>query len=93
VKQLIDVLAETKGIKRPKNLVTEFQQFGVFIADSLGDAKHYSLYVKLAKTVERAKLEEALTYAKGYTNAKSKARVFMWRLTQLRRVAAETAKS
>ena len=58
------------------------------MADTLGDTKHYSLYIKLAKTYERGLLEEALNYTKDYTRAKSKARVFMWKLTQLRKEKA-----
>lgn len=83
MKSFSKLLEETKGIKRPKNLSTEFQTYGVFLADSLGDPKHYSLYIKLAKTYPRGVLEEALSFAKGYTEAKSKARVFMWKLKQL----------
>jgi hypothetical protein len=77
-------IAESKNLKRPKNISKEFQHFGVFLAESLDDEAHYSLYIKLAKNYSRAILEEALTYTKGYTQAKSKARVFMWRLKQLR---------
>lgn len=62
----------------------EFQHYGVYLADQLQDPKHYSLYIKLAKNYERSLLEEALGYAKGYTTAKSKAKVFMWRLAQLK---------
>lgn len=89
MKSLAKVLEETKGIKRPTNLSTEFQHYGVFLADTLGDPKHYSLYIKLAKTYPRGLLEEALNYTKGYLTAKNKARVFMWRLKQLRSQAKE----
>lgn len=84
MKSVSDILEKTKGLKRPKNLSKEFQHYGVYLAESLDDTKHYSLYIKLAKNVERAILEEALTYTKGYLTAKNKARVFMWRLKQLR---------
>lgn len=84
MKQIGDVLTKTRAVARPKNLSTEFQQYGVFLADSLGDLNHYALYIKLAKTVNRQVLEEALSYAKGYVSAKSRARVFMWRLARLR---------
>lgn len=84
MKSLKKAIAETKFKDRPKNISTEFQMYGVYLAESLNDTKHYSLYIKLAKEVERHLLEEALTYTKGYTNAKSKARVFMWRLKQLK---------
>lgn len=87
MKSIADILAETKNPNRPKNLSTEFQHYGVFLAENLGDTAHYSLYIKYAKNYERALLEEALNYAKGYTSAKSKARVFMWKLKQLKELS------
>lgn len=84
MKSIAKIINETKFKDRPKNLSREFQVFGVYLAEELADTKHYALYMKLAKTYERAILEEALAYAKGYYSAKSKAKVFMWRLKQLR---------
>lgn len=84
MKSVAKILDETKHKDRPKNLSQEFQVFGVYLAESLDDTKHYSLYMKLAKQTPRNLLEEALAYTKGYYNAKNKARVFMWRLMQLR---------
>lgn len=84
MKSLSKIIAETKFKDRPKNISHEFQFYGCFLAESLGDTKHYSLYIKLAKEVDRKILEEALNFTKGYYGAKSKARVFMWRLKQLR---------
>jgi hypothetical protein len=84
MKSIAEIIEEKKNLKRPKNISREFQQFGVYIAESLEDTKRYSLYIKLAKTVERQILDEALTFTKGYTSAKSKAKVFMWKLKQLK---------
>jgi hypothetical protein len=89
MKSIKTAIAEVKFKDRPKNLSTEFQVYGVFLAESLGDTKHYSLYIKLAKDVERHVLEEALTYTKAYYSARNKAKVFMWRLKELKRVAKE----
>lgn len=83
MKQIGKIIEEIKNPKRPKNLSKEFQIYGVFLAEELEDTKHYSLYMKLAKSYKRGFLEEALNFAKGYTRAKSKAKVFMWRLHQL----------
>lgn len=80
-------IAETKFKERPKNLTKEFQTYGVYLAESLDDTKHYSLYMKLAKEINRNILEEALSFAKGYYSAKSKAKIFMWRLKQLKNPA------
>lgn len=84
MKSISRVLEETKGLKRPKNLSKEFQVFGVYLAETLEDPKHYSLYIKLAKNTQRQILEEALNFTKGYLTAKNKARVFMWKLKQLK---------
>lgn len=84
MKAISKVIAETKFKDRPKNIAHEFQMYGVYLAESLEDTKHYSLYIKLAKEVDRHVLEEALNYTKEYYGAKNKARVFMWRLKQLR---------
>lgn len=90
MKSLRKIIDETKFKDRPKNLSQEFQVYGVYLAEALEDTKHYPLYMRLAKKCNRNLLEEALTYAKGYYNAKSKARVFMWRLTQLQKEPEKT---
>lgn len=85
MKPISKVIAETKFKDRPKNISHEFQFYGCFLAESLDDTKHYGLYIKLAKEVDRKLLEEALNFTKGYFGAKSKARIFMWKLKELRK--------
>lgn len=85
MKSLAKVIAETKFKDRPKNLSREFQVYGVYLAETLQDPQHYSLYIKLAKELPRAILEEALNYTKEYYGAKNKARVFMWKLAELKK--------
>ncbi len=92
MKSIAKILQETKNPDRPKNLFTEFQQYGVWLCEQLQDTKHYSLYIKLAKETDRGLIEEALTFAKDYTSAKSKPRVFMWKLKQLRDLKKELEK-
>ena len=84
MKSIKNIISETKHKDRPKNLSKEFQVYGVYLAESLDDTKHYSLYIKLAKEVDRKILEEALTYTKEYYSAKSKAKIFMWKLKELK---------
>lgn len=84
MKRIGQIIDEVKNPDRPKNLSREFQVYGVYLAESLADQKHYSLYIKLAKNYERGLLEEALSYTKAYTQAKSKAKIFMWRLKKLK---------
>ena len=84
MKKLSKIIAEVKFKDRPKNIAHEFQFYGCFLAESLDDTKHYSLYIKLAKEIPRQILEDTLNYTKGYYSAKNKGRVFMWRLKQLK---------
>lgn len=85
MKSIAKAIAETKFKDRPKNISHEFQFYGCFLAETLNDTKHYGLYIKLAKEVDRKILEEALNFTKGYYSAKSKAKIFMWKLTELRK--------
>ncbi|MDO8576768.1 MAG: hypothetical protein Q7R82_00330 [Candidatus Daviesbacteria bacterium] len=86
MKSIAKAIAEAKFKDRPKNISKEFQMYGVYLTESLQDTKRYSLYIKLAKEVDRNILEEALNFTKDYTSARSKAKVFMWKLKELRSV-------
>ena len=66
-----------------KYISREFQAFGIYLAEELGDYKHKALYIRLAKTVPRAILEKALSFVKD-ANAKSRARLFMWKMGKLK---------
>jgi hypothetical protein len=85
MKRIGQFLDEQKFPDRPKNLSTEFQVYGVYLAECLGDTTHYSLYIKLAKECQRAHLEQALNFVKGFNGAKSKPKLFMWKLAQLKK--------
>lgn len=65
-------------------ITQEFQDFGYRLAVELQDLSHKSLYIKMAKTVDRSLLERALTFVADAQNAKSKARLFMWKIKQLK---------
>jgi hypothetical protein len=65
-------------------ITQEFQDFGYRLACELNDQKHKSLYIKMAKEVERGILERALSFVADADSAKSKARLFMWKVNQLR---------
>ncbi len=65
-----------------KYISREFQAFGVHLAEKLEDSRHKSLYIKLAKTLPRPVLEEALRFVVD-SKAKSKGALFMWKLREL----------
>jgi hypothetical protein len=78
-----DVLKHFQG-DRDKFISREFQKYGYDLAQSLGDFKHKALYIKLAKDTPRGFLETAKNFVKDAYQVKSKARLFMWKLKQLK---------
>ncbi len=70
--------------KSQKYVKHEFQDYAYRLAVDLGDLHHRSLYMKLAKTVDRTTLEQAAAFCMDYTKEKNKGKIFMWKLAQLR---------
>jgi len=70
----------------------EFQTFGLHLTETLDDYKHKGLYMRLAKTVHRSILEQALSFAIDST-AKNKGALFMWKLKELRKAIPKKASS
>lgn len=83
-KPLADLFADFKLEDKGGYITQEFQDFGYRLALELNDLKHKSLYIKLAKTEKRSLLESALSFVKDAHDAKSKARLFMWKLKSLK---------
>ncbi len=72
--------------QKDKYISREFQAFGVYLAEELGDYKHSGMYIKLAKTVHRAILEKALSFVSD-SNVRNKIGLFMWKMKQLKEEA------
>lgn len=70
------------------HVTREFQDYGYRLAVELDDLAHKSLYIKLAKTVDRQILEQARTFVLD-ANARSRARLFMWKVRELRNAARD----
>lgn len=66
-----------------KYISREFQKYGYDLAEELGDWRHKTLYIKLAKEVPRVFLEEARNFVKDAEDVKSRPRLFMWKLKEL----------
>ncbi len=62
----------------------EFQDYGYRLAAELDDLRHKSLYFKLAKDLPRGLLEQARSYVIDAKSARSKAKLFMWKINQLK---------
>lgn len=66
------------------HITREFQDYGYRLAVALDDLPHKSLYIKMAKQYDRVLLDQALSFVSDANNAKSKGRLFMWKVKQLR---------
>lgn len=70
---------------KDKYISREFQKYGYDLAEELEDLKNKSLYIKLAKETPRGLLETARNFVKDAYQVKSKPKLFMWKLSKLRR--------
>ena len=86
---LSDILAKHNPLTGPQYVSREFQDFGLRLARELNDMKNKSLYIKLAKITPRYILEEAKNAVKDSSNVRSKAKLFMWKLAQIKKDAKQ----
>ena len=69
---------------KQRRISREWQDYAYRLAVELDDTEHTSLYMRLVKNTPRFLLEEARIVTKASVNAKSKGRLFMWKLKQLK---------
>lgn len=82
MKSLKQLLGDKQVVKN-KYVSREWQDYGYRLAEELGDLGHKSLYIKLAKTVDRSLLEQARRFVID-SNADKKGALFMWKLKKSR---------
>lgn len=82
-----DILKKFEGRSDGKYISQEFQDYGYRLAVDLNDMDHKSLYIRMAKTVPRQILEQARAFAVDADHAKSKGRLFMWKVSDLKKTA------
>lgn len=78
---LSDILKKFDPLE-DKYISREFQAYGVYVAEKLGEERRKSLFIKLAKHIPRSILEEALRFVVD-SNARSKGALFMWKLKEM----------
>lgn len=83
---LSDILAKYQVKKDGKYISQEFQDYGYRLAVDLSDMEHKALYIRLAKTTPRAILEAARQFVVDAPSVKSKGKLFMWKLSDLKKV-------
>lgn len=82
--------SSTKGILKKFNpaqdryISREFQKYAYDLAVELNDLEHRAIYMRLAKTIPRHILEKARYYIRDAGNIKTPAKLYMWKVKQLR---------
>lgn len=85
MKDLKEILKDHKiETDKQRRISREWQDYAYRLALELGDTAHTSIYMRLAKSTDRALLEEARIFVKGALMAKSRGKLFMWKLKKLR---------
>jgi len=82
---------EPKGDKQ-RRISREWQDYAYRLAMELGDTEHTSLYMRMCKNSPRYILEEALIFVKGANKVRSKAKLFMWKVKQIKEEKKEKKK-
>lgn len=82
MQDLKTILSKVNLDDTDKYLSREFQKYGIYLSERLGDMKHKALYIKMAKETDRRILADALSFVLD-ANARSKPRLFMWKVKQL----------
>jgi hypothetical protein len=85
LKSLKDIILNYNIDNAGKYVSKEFQDYGYRLALELDDLKRVSLYMKISKEYDRSLIETARNFIKDAKDVKSKSRLFMWKLTQLRK--------
>ncbi|OGK62757.1 hypothetical protein A2334_00890 [Candidatus Roizmanbacteria bacterium RIFOXYB2_FULL_38_10] len=81
MKTVRDILKNFNPLE-DKYISREYQSFGVHLSEKLQDEARKSLYIKLAKTIPRPVLEQALRFVVD-SHARRKGALFMWKLKEL----------
>ena len=84
MQKISDIVGKYKLDDKNKTVSREFQLYAYDLAVELGDLAHKSLYMRLAKNTPRGLMESARSFVKDATNARSKGKLFMWKLKQLK---------
>lgn len=75
--------------KKRRYISQEFQDFAYKLALELEDSKNVPMYMKIAKNTDRAILEQALSFVTDAKNVKNKARLFLWKMKEIKNSAKQ----
>ncbi len=81
MKSIADILQKFSPTE-DKYVSREYQSFGIFLADKLGDQKRKGLYIRYAKVIPRPILQKAYSFVID-SKARNMGALFMWKLKEM----------
>jgi hypothetical protein len=69
---------------KQRRISREWQDYAYRLAIELDDKKNLSLYMRLCKETKREILESARSFVKDALTARSKPKLFMWKVKQIK---------
>lgn len=86
MQQVLDKYADEMDQEggKQRRISREWQDYAYRLALELNDTAHTSLYMRLVKNTPRYLVEDAKNFVKDANDVKSKGKLFMWRLKQLK---------
>lgn len=85
MQSLKDVLTKYALEDKGGHISQEFQDYGYRLACEMGEESRKSMYIKLAKSVDRSILERARSFVLDAPNVLNKGRLFMWAVGKLKK--------
>ncbi len=72
-------------VEKNKFVTREYQDYGYRLSVELNDPTHKSLYIKMAKEMDRSILEQARRFVLD-SKADNKGALFMWKIKEIKKV-------
>lgn len=82
---LKDVLTQYVLEDKGGYISREFQDYGYRLACEMGEESRKSMYIRLAKTVDRTILEQARSFVLDAERVTNRGKLFMWAVARLRK--------
>ena len=84
--QLLGDLLDKYALEDKGGFITqEFQDYGYRLAMEMGEEKRKSMYIKMAKTVDRKILEQARTFVLDAEDVRNRGQLFVWAVGKLQK--------
>ena len=75
----INILIQNKYVSR------EFQDYGYRLACEMGEETKKGMYIKMAKTTDRAVLERARSFVMDAPEVRNRGKLFMWAVGRIKK--------